>query len=63
MDGSFNRDISAISGLKWHEVAPYWVKTGDNDHVIGHMLINDKSWKALPGDLKKGLKQWDVLFS
>ena len=50
-------DISAISGLKWQEVAPYWVQAGDNDHVIGHMLINDKSWKALPDDLKKAVEQ------
>lgn len=50
-------DISAISGLKWHEVAPYWVKAGDNDHVIGHMLINDKSWKALPENLQKALEK------
>ncbi|MCD4677363.1 MAG: TRAP transporter substrate-binding protein DctP [Desulfobacula sp.] len=49
-------DISAISGLKWHEVAPYWVKTGDNDHVIGHMLINNNSWNSLPDDIKKVLK-------
>lgn len=46
-------DVSAISGLKWHEVAPYWVHTGDNDHVIGHMLINNDSWASLPDDLKK----------
>ncbi len=50
-------DISAISGLKWHEVAPYWVKAGDNDHVIGHMLINDKSWKELPDSLQKALEK------
>ncbi|MCF6248928.1 MAG: TRAP transporter substrate-binding protein DctP [Desulfobacula sp.] len=50
-------DISAISGLKWHEVAPYWVKAGDNDHVIGHMLINDESWKALPADLQEVLQK------
>lgn len=50
-------DISAISGLKWNEVAPYWVKAGDNDHVIGHMLINDKSWKALPADLQEALQK------
>ncbi len=50
-------DISAISGLKWHEVAPYWVKAGDNDHVIGHMLINDKSWKSLPADLQDALQK------
>ncbi len=50
-------DISAISGLKWHEVAPYWVQAGDNDHVIGHMLINDKSWKSLPADLQEALQK------
>jgi TRAP-type mannitol/chloroaromatic compound transport system substrate-binding protein len=50
-------DISAISGLKWHEVAPYWVQAGDNDHVIGHMLINDKSWKSLPENLQKALQK------
>lgn len=50
-------DISAISGLKWHEVAPYWVQAGDNDHVIGHMLINDKSWNALPENLQKALEK------
>ncbi|WP_300457563.1 TRAP transporter substrate-binding protein DctP [Desulfobacula sp.] len=50
-------DISAISGLKWHEVAPYWVQAGDNDHVIGHMLINDKSWKSLPENLQIALQK------
>ena len=50
-------DISAISGLKWNEVAPYWVKAGDNDHVIGHMLINNKSWEALPKDLQEVLEK------
>lgn len=50
-------DVSAISGLKWHEVAPYWVHTGDNDHVIGHMLINSKSWNALSDDLKQALQK------
>lgn len=50
-------DVSAISGLKWHEVAPYWVHTGDNDHVIGHMLINNDSWNALSDDLKQALQK------
>nr|MDA3787264.1 TRAP transporter substrate-binding protein DctP [Desulfobacula sp.] len=50
-------DISAISGLKWHEVAPYWVQAGDNDHVIGHMMNNDKSRKSLPEDLQKILQK------
>ena len=43
--------------LKWHEVAPYWVKAGDNDHVIGHMLINNNSWNKLPDDLKAALQK------
>ncbi len=38
-------------------MAPYWVKAGDNDHVIGHMLINDKSWKSLPADLQEALQK------
>jgi TRAP-type mannitol/chloroaromatic compound transport system substrate-binding protein len=50
-------DISAISGLKWHEVAPYWIQTGDNDHCIGHMLINKESWNELPDELKKALEK------
>lgn len=50
-------DISAISGLKWYEVAPYWVRAGDNDHVIGHMLINNKSWNELPDNLKQALQK------
>ncbi len=58
-------DISAITGLKWQEVAPYWVQTGDNDHVIGHMLINNESWNSLPDNLKEALKKaaknyWDA---
>ena len=46
-------DISAISGLKWHEVAPYWVQLNDNKHLVGHILLNKDSWNALPDDVKK----------
>lgn len=49
-------DVSAISGLKWHEVAPYWIRGEENDHCIGHMMVNMKSWNALPDDLKEILK-------
>ena len=49
-------DISAIVGLKWHEVAPYWLFGGQNDVVPGNILVNMKSWNALPDNLKKVLK-------
>jgi len=45
-------DVSAITGLNWHEVAPYWLMGGQNDVVVGHILFNMKSWDALPDDLK-----------
>jgi TRAP-type mannitol/chloroaromatic compound transport system substrate-binding protein len=58
-------DVSCITGLKWHEVAPYWIRGEENDHCIGHILVNMKSWNALPDNLKKALKDaakdyWDA---
>lgn len=49
-------DVSAISGLKLHEVAKYWIVGEENDHAIGHMLVNQKSYDQLPDDLKEVLK-------
>jgi len=49
-------DVSAISGLKLHEVAKYWVVGEENDHAVGHMLVNQKSYNKLPEDLKQVLK-------
>jgi TRAP-type mannitol/chloroaromatic compound transport system substrate-binding protein len=46
-------DVSAITALNWHEVAPYWLLGGQNDVVVGQILFNMKSWNALPDDLKK----------
>lgn len=48
-------DISGITGLKWHEVAPYWIHPHQNDHIIGHILVNMDSWNALPDNLKQAL--------
>lgn len=48
-------DVSCITGLKWHEVAPYWIRGEENDQCIGHILVNMKSWDSLPYDLKKAL--------
>jgi TRAP-type C4-dicarboxylate transport system substrate-binding protein len=46
-------DVSAITGLKWYEVAPYWLQGGQNDVVVGHILFNMDSWNSLSDDLKK----------
>ena len=49
-------DVSAISGLKLHEVAKYWIIGEENDHAIGHMLVNPNSYNKLSDDLKQVLK-------
>jgi TRAP-type C4-dicarboxylate transport system substrate-binding protein len=49
-------DLSCVTGLKWHEVAPYWIRGAECDHGIGHILINLKKWEALSDDGKKALK-------
>lgn len=46
-------DVSAVTGLNWHEVAPYRILGGQNDVVVGQILFNMKSWNSLPDDLKK----------
>jgi TRAP-type C4-dicarboxylate transport system substrate-binding protein len=45
-------DVSAITGLKWQEVAPYRLIGGQNDVVPGHILMNMNTWNSLPDDLK-----------
>ena len=45
-------DVSAITGLKWQEVAPYRLIGGQNDVVPGHILMNMNTWSSLPDDLK-----------
>ncbi len=48
-------DVSAVTGMKWHEVAPYWVRGMESDHTLGHILVNMKKWNKLPDDLKKAM--------
>lgn len=48
-------DVSAITGLAWHEPAPYWVHPHQSEHIIGHILVNMDSWDALPADLQEDL--------
>lgn len=49
-------DVSAVTGLNWHEVAPYWIRGMENDQCIGHILVNLDKWNALPANLKEALK-------
>ena len=51
LDGS-QWDISAITALNWHEVAPYWLQGADPEHCVGQLLVNQKSWATLPEDVK-----------
>jgi len=49
-------DVSAVTGLKWHEVAPYWVRGMESDHTLGHILVSLKKWNKLPDELKEALR-------
>ena len=48
-------DVSAVTGLKWHEVAPYWIRGMECDHTTGHILVNMDKWNAFPDDIKAAL--------
>jgi len=49
-------DVSAVTGMKWHEVAPYWIRGEENDTAVGHIMVNMKKWNALPADIKEALR-------
>ncbi len=49
-------DISAITGMKWHEVAPYWLRGMEADEALGEIAINMKVWNKLPDNIKEILK-------
>jgi TRAP-type C4-dicarboxylate transport system substrate-binding protein len=46
-------DVSAVTGMKWHEVAPYWVRGMESDQTLGHILVSMKKWNKLPKNLQK----------
>jgi TRAP-type C4-dicarboxylate transport system substrate-binding protein len=48
-------DVSAITGLKWQEVAPYWLIGGQNDVVPGHILMNMNTWNSLDDEAKAAM--------
>ena len=49
-------DISAITGLKWHEVAPYWLRGMEAHHALQSISINMKKWNSFPEDIKQALR-------
>jgi len=48
-------DVSAITGLNWHEVAPHWV-VGMETFVVMDLTINLELWNSLPEPLKEALR-------
>ena len=42
--------------MKWHEVAPYWIKGLENDTAVGHIMVNAKLWKSLSPELQDALR-------
>jgi TRAP-type C4-dicarboxylate transport system substrate-binding protein len=49
-------DIGAITGLKWHEVAPYWIQ-GHETYLVNNMTISLNKWNSLPKDIQDALTQ------
>jgi len=48
-------DLSAVSGMHWNEVAPYWIRGMENDQMIGHILINLDEWNSFPKEVQQAL--------
>ncbi len=46
-------DVSAIDGLHWDEVAPYWLSNLGGDMIFGHILVGLKQWNKLPKDIQE----------
>jgi TRAP-type C4-dicarboxylate transport system substrate-binding protein len=50
-------DISCITGMKWHEVAPYWLRGMEADQAVGNISVNMDVWKKFPDDVKAALAE------
>jgi TRAP-type C4-dicarboxylate transport system substrate-binding protein len=48
-------DVGAITGLNWHEVAPFWIR-GHETNIVMHTTINLKKWETMPKDIQDALK-------
>lgn len=47
-------DISAINGMNWQEVAPYWV-VGMETYLVMEFTISLNTWNKLPANLQEAL--------
>ena len=59
-------DVSAYTGMGFEEVAPYWIHGEENDHAIGHIVVNMDVWNSLSAAhkdvmAKAGKEYWDKL--
>jgi TRAP-type C4-dicarboxylate transport system substrate-binding protein len=50
-------DISCITGMKWHEVAPYWLRGMEADQAVGNISVNMDVWNEFPDDVKKAVEE------
>jgi len=48
-------DVSLYTGMGFEEVAPYWIRGEENDHSIGHIIVNMNVWNSLSPDLQEAL--------
>lgn len=46
-------DVSAVDGLHWDEVAPYWLSNLGGDMIFGHIVVGQKQWNKLPKDVQE----------
>jgi TRAP-type C4-dicarboxylate transport system substrate-binding protein len=50
-------DLNELMNRKWYEVAPYWIRGGENDQSIGHILVKLKTWENLSLRKKRALER------
>lgn len=55
-------DVTAVTGMKWNEVASYRICGQDNDTLPSNLLVNMDSWNKLPADLKQVLENAALKF-
>jgi TRAP-type C4-dicarboxylate transport system substrate-binding protein len=40
-------DVSIYVSMHYEDVAPYWIRGEENDHAIGHIVVNMDVWNSL----------------
>lgn len=61
-------DVSVYIGMGFEEVAPYWLHGEENDHAIGHIVVNMDIWDSLSAAqqdalAKAGEEYWTLLLA